>query len=66
MRRLRPFFPLFSLLPLLGIAPDGVPLNVAVAGNPKGQALLMLHGAYQSYISFIPQFRTRRSPPAIG
>ena len=39
------------------IAPDGVPLNVAVAGNPKGRALLMLHGAYQSYMSFIPQLR---------
>jgi non-heme chloroperoxidase len=39
------------------MSPDGVPLNVVEAGNPSGPVLLFLHGAYQSYLSFIPQLR---------
>ncbi len=38
-------------------APDGVPINAVEAGNPAGPVLLFLHGAYQSYLSFIPQLR---------
>ncbi|MBK6597753.1 MAG: alpha/beta hydrolase [Proteobacteria bacterium] len=38
-------------------APDGVPLNVVSAGNPEGVPIVFLHGAYQSYLSFLPQLR---------
>jgi pimeloyl-ACP methyl ester carboxylesterase len=38
-------------------AADGIPLNVVEAGNPQGPPVVFLHGAYQSYLSWLGQLR---------
>jgi pimeloyl-ACP methyl ester carboxylesterase len=38
-------------------AADGIPLNVVESGNPRGTAIVFLHGAYQSYLSWLAQLR---------
>jgi pimeloyl-ACP methyl ester carboxylesterase len=39
------------------IAPDGVPLVAAEAGNPGGPPILLLHGYSQSHLSWLAQIR---------
>ena len=36
----------------------GVPLNVVETGNPRGPAILFIHGMSQSYLAWLPQLRS--------
>jgi len=36
----------------------GLPINVAVGGNPTGPEILFIHGMAMSYLSFEPQFKS--------